>query len=125
MFSITVLRRRGHRLSVGRLARPCPGEESFRYRSRLAYEVGEIDLTPDGWWRELTVTTVTLLLSVFAAGLALAILVGAFPLSTSEADVPPLDSPLGTVYLVVGSTTVVVFLAALYVLLAVTMEFRG
>lgn len=70
-------------------------------------------------------TTIALLLSVFAAGLALAILVGAFPLSTSAEDVPPLDSPLGTVYLVVGGTTVVVFLAALYVLLAVVLEFRG
>lgn len=81
-------------------------------------------MTPDGWWRELTVSTVALLMSVFAAGLALAILVGAFPLATSAADVPPLDTHLGVVYLVIGATTVVVFLAGLYVLAAVVLQYR-
>lgn len=81
-------------------------------------------MTPDGWWRELTVSTVALLMSVFAAGLALAILVGAFPLAPTAEGVPALDTHLGLAYLVIGATTVVVFLAGLYVLVAVVMEFH-
>lgn len=63
-------------------------------------------------------------MSVFAAGLALAILVGAFPLATNAEGVPALDTHLGLAYLVIGGTTVVVFLAGLYVLAAVVLEGR-